>query len=693
VVEISTAGGAKESGSNVNGMPQENAVRGGSTFSANCLARLLIIALLGVIAYSNTFFSPFHFDDPAFIVNNPIIKDFDYFLEPSMAARVELPHIVPATWKTRYMGFLSFWANYRLHGLNVTGYHIVNLAIHLLNAAVVYLLVLVTLNTPFLRGSVSSEQARRIALFPALLFVTHPVQTQAITYICQRFASLAALFYMLSLLLYAASGISRTAFRRRLLYSICLVSAVLAMNTKEIAFTLPLAIALYDVMFLRGHVVRRTLRLLPLLLTMLIIPINLIEPGRPFLEAVSEASRSEAQQELLRWKYLIVQFRVTITYLRLLFLPVNQNLDYDYFRFSVSFLFQSLLSFMFLLTMLLYVIRIFRRFRDSLPLTRLVAYGIFWFFLTLSVESGVVPIGNLIFEHRLYLPSAGVFMAASVAVFLIMRGLRAWVPRTAVVAVIVLIPLIMTAASYARNDLWKSEIRLWEDTTSKSPRKPRTWFSLGTKYLRYGKPGEAISAFKKSIKLEPEHKRAIVSLGNAYRASGRPDLAIEQYRAAIMLDPEFFEAYLSLAFLYYDLGIFDESIKYYMSAIALMPGDPMAHNDLGNAYVAGGHIEKAIKHYHEALRLKPDDPLIHNNIANAYGLKGMASKAIEHYKISLSLSPDNADMHYNLGLAYLDSGLADEARLEFERVLEINPDDRQAINQLDRLGDSSAGPP
>ena len=159
---------------------------------------LILIAALGLIVYSNTFNVPFQWDEEFYIEKNPIVKDLSYFLYPSKAKGFEQY----GAFKSRYVGYLTFALNYKLNGLDVTCYHIFNITIHLLNAILVYFLVSLTFKTPFMQGSKLREQSQYIALFTGLLFVSHPIQTEAVTYIFQRLASLAAFFYLLSIVLY-----------------------------------------------------------------------------------------------------------------------------------------------------------------------------------------------------------------------------------------------------------------------------------------------------------------------------------------------------------------------------------------------------------------------------------------------------------------------------------------------------------
>ncbi|RMG70210.1 MAG: tetratricopeptide repeat protein, partial [Nitrospirae bacterium] len=220
----------------------------------------LLIIIIGLIAYSNSYHCSFHFDDRLSIQDNPIIKDLDN-LNP-----LNNPSILK---NTRYIGLLSFALNYRLHGLDVVGFHLLNNLIHLGNALLIYLIVLLLFKTPPLLKSSFSPLSQSIALCVSLLFVTHPIQTQAVTYIAQRYASLATLFYLSSLFFYLKARLRRE-FRGRLhwgYYALSVLSSVLAMKTKEISFTLPFTIAVFDLVLFRNTPIRKRIQLiLPLML-------------------------------------------------------------------------------------------------------------------------------------------------------------------------------------------------------------------------------------------------------------------------------------------------------------------------------------------------------------------------------------------------------------------------------------------
>ena len=380
----------------------------GKTLLHKPIVHILLIVITGLIAYSNTFHVPFQFDDINNIVKNSFVQDLRYFTEPSKAKTAEVKGVEYYAFKydgfkNRFIGFLTFALNYKAHGLNVTGYHIVNLAIHIINALLVYWLVVLTLQTPWFnviasaaKQSPSPEIASSrntgtrndngalfqpsafnphpslIALFSSLLFISHPIQTETVTYIIQRLTSLATLFYLLSLVMYVKFRMQDAGYRIQdkesknrvscIVYLVSLISAVLAMKTKEIALTLPIIIVLYEIFFFSKSQIHpsptrltpyalRFLYLTPFLLTLLIIPLSHIEAPQSAGDLFGDISETvRVQTDMSRLNYLFTEFRVIVTYIRLLFLPINQNLDYDYPVYNSFLNPHVFLSFLFLLS-------------------------------------------------------------------------------------------------------------------------------------------------------------------------------------------------------------------------------------------------------------------------------------------------------------------------------------------------------
>jgi Tfp pilus assembly protein PilF len=566
---------------------------------------LFLIVLVGFFVYSGALDAPFQFDDTIYIVENPLIKDFEHFKEPSSLdgdATKGINHLLffrHLNFKLRYMGYLSFALNYMVGGLDVRGYHIVNLIVHLANALLVYVLVRLVLGDFRLMA-----HSGTIALFSAVLFVTHPIQTQAVTYITQRFASLVVLFYLSSLLLYITA-------RKRgstILYFLSLISAVLAMKTKETAFTLPLVVALYEVTFFKGAVKRRLMRLLPYFGTMIIIPLTIMQAKRPVSEAITGLASTQAGMS--GYEYLLTQFRVLVTYMRLLLFPINQNIDYDYPVYNSFFETPVIISFLILLCVFSLGVYFFRRSRANGDASRILAFGIFWFFITLSVESSVVALADVISEHRLYLPSVGFFIFVVPAAFLF-NDKRF---KTAVVSGLVMLSLVSTGIAYQRNRVWCCSMTLWEDAVKKSP-----------------------------LKRRPRN-----NLGMAYFSEGRLGRAKEQLYKALELDPFYATAHTNLAVIYSSLGQKVQSKKHLKTALKLNPGNGITNFNMGCICKSEGLIDEGIAYYQAALRANPEHAAAHNNLANAYVAKGLNEKAITHYRAAMNANPGLAVAHENL---------------------------------------------
>jgi Tfp pilus assembly protein PilF len=468
-----------------------------------------------------------------------------------------------------------------------------------------------------------------------------------------------------------------------LTYCLALLFAVLAMKAKEIAFTLPILVALYEFTFFEGPAIRRIIKMLPFAFTMLIIPYSLL----PESEVVLKDLRAVHPM----YYYLITQFCVMTTYIRLILLPVGQNLDYDYPVYNSFFEPTVFSSFLFILSIFGLGIYLFRRSGSNHCTTRIMAFGIFWFLITLSVESSIFPITDVIFEHRIYLPSIGAFTALTTGVTLSIVMIESKRLRSLAVSFVILIPIALSTYAYMRNNVWKSKASLWEDVVKKSPNKSRGHINLGTAYGEEGMTDKAIEHFRIALTLDPDQVEAHNNIAKAYGEEGMTDKAIEHSRITLTLDSDYAEAYNNLGVVYISKGMTAKAIEYYRDAIRLKPGYAKAHNNLGLAYMSEGHTDKAIGQYRTAIRHRPDYAEAHNNLAVAFGTKGLTRKAINHLQTAIDLSPDFEDAHFNLAIVYLKVGGAYEAEREFEIVLGLNPDNSEARLILDKLKNNALG--
>lgn len=585
------------------------------------LFHAVLIIIAGLAVYANTINSPFIFDDYPYLVHNPVIRKLASFSDNSRILDLGINADVKHNIILRPVTYLTFAQNYALHGLDVRGYHVTNLIIHCANALVFYLLV-----TLLLRTDVITERTREfrpgansclLPLFCAMLFVSHPLQTQAVTYIIQRFTSLAALFCLGSLVLYIYGRLSTNSPTRYACYVLSFIAAILAMKTKENAFTFPLVIVLCEFIFFTASYKKRIVLLSPFLLTMAVVPLKLMELsslGKPTdTETIVDSIHLVNFRAVSSLDYLMTQFGVIATYLRLLVLPINQNFDYDY-PLQKNLLSSDVLL---PLTLLLLIIAAgtyaLKRSKhcDSTDksLYRLAGFGCFWFFITLAVESSIIPIDDLIFEHRVYLPSAGFFMSGVSGVTVAYRRLRGrtiYNSRPAIVTACLVI-ICLSAASIARNRVWNNRIGFWSDAASKSPNKSRVHRQLGQALFDSGRKTAGTEEFRAAVRLSPRNVHSRVILGKALLVQGRFDEAAEELLTAVRLDPSNSVARVVLGEIYEEMGRLKDAKEAYLTAIRISPSFAIAHIRLGEVHDHEGNIEDAIREYEIALKQFPDE--------------------------------------------------------------------------------------
>jgi Flp pilus assembly protein TadD len=417
--------------------------------------------------------------------------------------------------------------------------------------------------------------------------------------------------------------------------SLSLLFAVLALKTKEIAFTLPVMVVIYEFVYFRSSLKKRLLFFIPIVLMAVIGLITVFSSGKPFEKMISDLDEiTRVQTQMSRFYYLITQIRVVTTYIRLLFLPIHQNFDYDYPIYHSLFELPVLLSFVFLVALIGTGVYLLYRsgqagkpesrqaaehkggdgFHYSLFATqnfRFIAFGIFWFFVTLSIESSVIPIIDVIFEHRVYLPSIGLFMSITGGIYLSAHKLRL---EKVTIYALVLIVLIFSGLTYARNAVWKSKITLWEDVTRKSPYKARPHNNLGMFYSEAGREDKALAEFETAVKLDPDYTEAHYNLGSTYSGYGRLDEALREFQMTVKLKPDYADAHNNLGVVYAKLGRVDEAIREFQTAVRLKSDHADAHSNLGIAYAEQGRLDDALREYQTALKLKPDHVSARNNL-------------------------------------------------------------------------------
>jgi hypothetical protein len=415
--------------------------------------------------------------------------------------------------------------NYRLGGFDPLGYHVGNFAVHLLTAIGVFALALTLCRTPRLNAGWPPRRALVLATAAGLLFACHPLQTQAVTYIVQRAASMAALFYVWAIVCYLRARLRQQAIvsgDARPYVVACAGLALCSVLSKENAVSLPIALGLSEWLgFGRPRRWRAWLIGAAAALVVVAVPVLwrathappamqsapwlrrlLGAVAAPVSSAALPDSRAEARA------YLLTQATVLPRYLGLVVRPWGLNVDHDVpiaHALSLPVLGGAALLGGLAALGLLQVRR--RPF---------AAFAILWLFVTLSVESSVIPLDDVMMEHRMYLPMAGLAVGVGwLFAAAVERAPRlAWPAGIAAVAALI-------ALTFARNVVWQSPITLWLDAAEKSPGKVRPQVNLGAAYHKNAQLADAVDHYCRALALKPDDPLARGNLALALSMQGK----------------------------------------------------------------------------------------------------------------------------------------------------------------------------
>lgn len=628
------------------------------------LLRVLLCAVVilaaGALVYANSFRGAFVLDDQIGIIQNQLIRfvlPVERFFESSQP-----------------LNDFTLAVNFALGELDPWGYHLVNLLVHLVAGLVLFGILRRTLGSPRI-GERIRDRADILALMVTLAWLLHPIQTESVTYVIQRCESMAGMFFLLTLYsaIRCADAGSESA-RRRWVFA-AVLSCACGMTSKAIVVTAPVVVLLYDRTFLSGGLVealrRRWLLYAGLGATWLVLLGQgtlhglLYEPGETATVGFGFAGVTPME-------YLRTQPGVILHYLRLSVWPGGQCLDYGWpvATTTGAIIIPAVVIGFFL------AVTVVATWRRS-PLGFLGC----WFLLILAPTSSFVPIKDLAFEHRMYLPLAAVVVLVVVGGRWVIERLypRAseW-PFRAAVAVALIGLAVLTVR---RNALFADSVALWADTVQRAPENPRPRNALGYAWLARGEPEKAIEHFRAAIEIDPEFAAAHANIGKAHFSRGRWEEAATEFDAAWRIRPgEFFaDTHFYYASALLQLGRHAESIEQFRFAISKNPQYGPAYYNLANTLWAKGDRESAVAVYQQALGVDPAYTEAAVNMGLVLAELGRVDEAIISYRNAIGrFTPGGRSdaltkAHYNLGLALQAQGKLEEAKAQFQQALRVNP--------------------
>ncbi len=658
--------------------------------------------ILGVgSVYANSLGGVFLFDDLAHIVGHERIRSLWPIWDSISGSR-------------RPVVDVTFSVNYAIAGgLDpVAGFHLVNILIH--GLATLTLFGVVRRTVVLLGMGCGSVW---VAFWTALIWGVHPLNTQSVTYVVQRSESLMGLCYLL--LIYCVvrgAGADRNRRTGPWWFLSAVLVCALGMGSKAVMVTAPVVTLLFDGMFLAGSLRaalrRRWVLYSGLAVTWLVLVLCGVF-GSVWGSGDAWRTVGFGVKGTSAWGYLISQSEILLHYLRLSVWPVGLCLDYGWpVADGVRDVLVSLIVIAGLVagSIWAYVRRYWAGFAGL------------WFFIVLAPTSSLVPIRDLAFEHRMYLPLAGVVVLIVGGVAELLNRISSWrrVPVTRIGAVLALAATIaLGTATIARNTVYSSRIRMWEDVATRRPENPRGWYNLGTALFDDHQNIPAVNMFRKTIDLDPGYADAQYNLGKILAEAGRCDLAVAHISASLKLwgkhapsaynlgkclgelgrqdegvamlrkaietDPQYGRAWIELGRFLSRQGAFEEAISCYETALDLDPDAIDARYNLGNALVRSGRVQDGIEAYHELLLKDPGYVRAWGNMGNAMSGVGRTEKAIIALEEAVKLDPLYVPGHYSLGRIFAAQEKKDRARVAFETVLRLNPDHADARRALAEL--------
>jgi tetratricopeptide (TPR) repeat protein len=645
------------------------------------VASMIIIIALGSVIYSNSLNGKFIWDDDLLIKDNIYIKNWSNLTKiftEDMGAGTAV-----RTGFYRPLQIFTYMIDYSLWRLNVRGYHLTNIILHILVALGIYWFI----NILF--------ADKVLSLLTSLFFVVHPIHTEAVAYISGRADSLAVLFMLLCFIFY----IKNLQLNSIKLYIATILSYTLALLSRENSLILPLLLLLYHYAFKKKLKVREFLSLVSIVFAYILLR-----------TLVLKSSPANILQSSIAGFVTLFQrtpgFFVAITnYLRLLFFPSNLHMEYGMQSFSLTDP-KAILGIAILFLLIFFTLR-------TKNTHKLVFFSLSWLIITLLPHSNLYPINAYIAEHWLYMPSIGFFLLLAQGLNFLHRR-KEW--RKFIMVFIISLLVIYSYLTIKQNDYWKEPIAFYERTLKYAPGSVKMFDNLGNAYkdinkyaeainmykkamelnplaveaynnLGYvyqqlGKNEEAMVLYKKAIEIDPSCAKAYNNLGNAYRDINKQQEAITLYKRAIELNPLAVEAYNSLGNAYCSINKYDEAITLYKKVIELNPLAVEAYNNLGNAYLGLTRYKEAIASYRKAIEIDTKYTLARDNLNKLYGKSGSIEETIASLKKTIELNPNNPDVYSNLGAMYASIGKNEEAISTLKKALEINPNHAAAHNNL-----------
>lgn len=630
--------------------------------------RALIVLVLAGLTYAGSVSVPFMFDDRPAIAESAAVRSL-----PDIRAAIDA--VPESPFASRPLPSLTFALNYAIHGFDLTGYHLVNIATHLLCA----LLLFGVARRTFMRaGGFAPAAALDLAWVTALVWSVHPLNSEVVIYLTQRTESMMAMFYLLTL--YAAIR-AIDAERPARWQMLAVAACALGMGSKETMVTAPLIVVLYDRVFVYASF-REALRARGRLYAGLAATLIVLAASMALSTRSSSTGFATANTSV--WVYLLNQTVMITRYLRLTVWPDALVLNYGWSRAT------TLAA---VWPYALFVVSLF--VAACVALARRPALGFLgaWFFITLSPASSFVPIASEVgAERRMYLPIIALVVLAVLGGAALVRrlgGRQTSVrplgrPSLVPLVVVAVMLSLLSARTIARIGEFRTPLTMAETVVARWPT-PIAHQMVGSELVNVGRSDEAIPHLL-------EARRGLPTARYEYAAAlfnvGRLDEAIAELQAFLQDDPDSISAPLARRALGRALGRqgrTGDAIAEFERALAVDPGDMEVRGLLADALFSQQRFDEAIRYYRDFLAAAPRHAGALANLAIALSATGAAAEALDMFRAAVEADPNNGQTRLNLVIALIEQNLVDEASGHARRAVELAPDNPTAHDLFGRL--------
>ncbi len=614
----------------------------------------ILLLVAGLVAYHGSFKGPFIFDDIDSIVDNPTIRHLwplnSVLMPPSGGLTVE----------GRPLLNFTLAINYALGGVNVKGYHSLNLGIHLLAGILLFGVFYKLFNLSNLKVS------GLLAFCVALLWTVHPLQTESVTYVIQRAESLMGLFYVLSLFAFLKFQDGKASWG-----VISIVACYLGMATKEDMVSVPVIILLIDRTLIlnsfKQSLKQRSTYYLWLFSSWIIL-------GFLINSTHGRGGTVGFDSGLPAWLYWVTQFPAIIHYLQLVVWPNPLVFDYAFDRFWIWHPWATLP----------YAICVFGLLGISIWFViKRNATGILGLFIfILLAPTSIIP-GNrqAMAEHRMYLPIAAVIALLSLGLLKCCELLFHKSKEDSSYNKIKCLLIIFTALAASgfiyrtiqRNKDYQSNVVLWTKTVEAVPDNPFAHNSLGSVLFESHNLVDAEKEFRQAIALNSNYAQAHSNLAVLYSSEGRQDAFVHEISVALRLNPTEYKPLYYLALGLAQLGDQEGACEQFKKTIELKPFFADAHYGLGTALMALGKYREAKEEFLVALSQRPLFAEAENNLGNVYADLNQLSDALAAYQRADGLKLNYVDAINNIGITYAQMHDYDKSAAAFSKAIQADP--------------------